>query len=468
MIAFPCVACARKLAVKEELVGKKVRCPGCGNVISVPSPPGEARHDPRLTDFLAPAQAEDELGRLGGFRILKILGHGGMGVVFQGEDPKLGRPVAIKVMLPRLAASKSAQERFLREGRTAAALEHDHVVRILQVGEDRGAPFIVMPFLKGEPLDGRLRDEPLPLSEVLRIGREIAEALAAAHERGLIHRDIKPANVWLEATRQRVKILDFGLARVAVDDAHLTRTGAILGTPAYMAPEQGRGERVDARGDLLSLGVVLYRMCTGTTPFKGHDTFSTLLAVATHHPPAPAEVNPEVPPGLSHLVMALLAKDPNARPASAQTVAHLLAELEQASATVPADGISASKPAASRSDGRSSAQIAPRCRHRSARGKAPPWSGGPGCSPRPSVPPWWSFSASHSFFCSGMPPRTARERRRSWPSLTTSQSTRNRALRKTTPIWASRKRSRLLAATSGPPSEGQRHRARTGTRPNGP
>ena len=155
-----------------------------------------------LTDFLAPPQADDELGRLGKYRILKVLGHGGMGVVFQAEDPKLKRSVAIKAMLPTLAASASAGKRFLREAQAMAAVEHDHIVRIYQVDEERGVPFLAMEFLKGEPLDERLkRDEKLPLAEVLRIGREIAEGLAAAHATGLIHRDIKPANIWLEAPR---------------------------------------------------------------------------------------------------------------------------------------------------------------------------------------------------------------------------------------------------------------------------
>src|SRR5262249_49188334 len=144
---------------------------------------------------------------------------------------------------------------------------------IYQVDEERGVPFLAMEFLKGEPLDERLnREKKLPLVEVLRIGREVSEGLAAAHEHGLIHRDIKPANIWLEAPRGRVKILDFGLARAPTQEAGLTQQGAIMGTPAYMAPEQARGEAVDARTDLFSLGVVLYRLCSGQQPFSGHDS----------------------------------------------------------------------------------------------------------------------------------------------------------------------------------------------------
>src|SRR5437764_5748351 len=164
-------------------------------------------------------------------------------------------------MRPALASGKAARQRFLREARAAAAVKHDHIVTIYAVGEDRGVPFLAMEFLEGEPLDARLeREKNLPMAEVLRIAREISEGLAGAHDKGLIHRDIKPANVWLEGQWGRVKILDFGLARAAREHAQLTQTGAILGTPAYMAPEQARGETVDARCDLFSLGCVLYRM----------------------------------------------------------------------------------------------------------------------------------------------------------------------------------------------------------------
>jgi formylglycine-generating enzyme required for sulfatase activity len=253
-----------------------------------------------------------------------------MGVVFQGEDPRLGRRVALKAMLPHLARSPSAQQRFLREARAAAALEHDHIVPIFHVGEDRGAPFIVMPLLKGESLDSRLRAKgALPVPEVLRIGREIAEGLAAAHAAGLIHRDIKPGNLWLEDGTGRVKILDFGLARAAAQEPGLTQQGAILGTPSYMAPEQSRGEKVDARCDLWSLGVVLYRLCAGRLPFHGADAATTLRAVAGHDPLPPATVNATVPAGLSDLVMQLLEKDPAKRVASAVEVVAALRSLEK-------------------------------------------------------------------------------------------------------------------------------------------
>jgi serine/threonine protein kinase len=208
--------------------------------------------------FLETPQAQDELGRLAHYRVLKELGRGGMGCVLLAEDTKLQRHVALKVMLPRFARDARAKERFLREARAAARIKHDHVITIFQVDEANGVPFIALEFLEGAPLDKYLKNKgALPLALALRIAREMAEGLAAAHQQGLIHRDIKPGNVWLEAPKGRVKILDFGLARAAADDTHLTQSGAIVGTPAFMAPEQARGEKVDGRCDLFSLGVVL-------------------------------------------------------------------------------------------------------------------------------------------------------------------------------------------------------------------
>jgi eukaryotic-like serine/threonine-protein kinase len=294
---------------------------------------GESQLDPDVGDetedglqFLAPAQSPGELGQLGGYRVLRVLGMGGMGMVLEADDPKLGRRVAIKVMRPRVAANPRAVKRFLQEARVAAAIEHDHIVPIWHIGEDNGVPFIVMPFLKGESLNARLnREDRLPTAELVRIGVEVVEGLAAAHEKGLVHRDIKPANLWLEAPRGRVRILDFGLARLTSQEGHLTQSGAIVGTPAYMAPEQARGQTVDARSDLFSVGATLYRAATGCTPFSGSDTMSMLMSLATDTPRPPRAVNPNLPPHLSELIVRLLEKDPARRPHSAREVIGLLA-----------------------------------------------------------------------------------------------------------------------------------------------
>jgi serine/threonine protein kinase len=299
---------------------------------------------------LAPAQAPDEMGRLGPYRVLRVLGSGGMGIVFLAEDVRLKRQVALKAMLPQQAVKPEARERFLREARTAAAIEHDNIVAILQVDEERGVPYIAMPYLRGTTLESWLRahqDAMLPLPLVLKLSKQIAMGLAAAHAAGLIHRDIKPANIFLQASAIdpsgrgalsptssllvdfRAKILDFGLARSLAGEQNLTQSGAILGTPAYMAPEQARRDmKVTHRADLFSFGVVLYRLCTGRLPFGGDDMMTTLLATATEEPTSPREINPQLPSALARLVMRLLAKDPNQRPASADEVVERLTGVE--------------------------------------------------------------------------------------------------------------------------------------------
>jgi tRNA A-37 threonylcarbamoyl transferase component Bud32 len=290
--------------------------------------------------FLRPPRAPEELGRLAGFRILEVLGRGGMGLVLRAEDVQLRRQVALKVIRPERAADPSHRERFLREARAAAALQHDYVMPIHQIGEDNGVLFLAMPLLAGETLEARLARRPaLTTDEQLRIGRESAEGLAAAHAAGLIHRDIKPSNVWLESNRSspglagRVKVLDFGLARFAEGDEGMTQAGAVLGTPAYMSPEQADGQPVDARSDLFSLGCILYRMATGRQPFARDSVTATLRAVVDSTPAAPHEVAPDVPRPLSALILHLLAKSPADRSESADEVATALRAIQAGDST---------------------------------------------------------------------------------------------------------------------------------------
>jgi len=269
------------------------------------------------------------------FQIRKKLGEGGMGTVYLADDTRLGRRVALKTLRAELAAKPTSRERFLREARSAAMLEHDHVIPIYYVGEVNGTPFLAMPYLHGEPLDARIERERiagklLPVAEAIRIARQIAAGLTAAHAQGLIHRDIKPANVWLEAPTGRVKILDFGLARSQEENVSITQSGIVIGTPAYMAPEQGRALPVDHRADLFSLGSVLYEMLTCKRPFVGSDAMSILTSLAIDTPTMPHEINPACPLALSRFTMRLLAKQPEDRPPSAQTVVEELVKIEVA------------------------------------------------------------------------------------------------------------------------------------------
>lgn len=284
-----------------------------------------------LIDRLLTLTAEDVLhGRtqIGPYLIRGRLGQGGMGIVYLADDPQLQREVALKILRPRSKETATAKARFLGEARAAAKIHNDHVISIFQIGEDDGLAYVAMERLRGETLDERLNRAPIPLPDILRIAREIALGLAAAHAAGLIHRDIKPENIWLETCSDRVKILDFGLARPVEGDVFLTKAGTILGTPAFMAPEQAAGQRVDARSDLFSLGAVMYRMVTDRQPFMGDDVMAVLSALATEIPPRPRRFNPQTPARFDDLIMRLLAKSPADRPATAQRVAEEIAAIE--------------------------------------------------------------------------------------------------------------------------------------------
>jgi ABC-type branched-subunit amino acid transport system substrate-binding protein len=358
MVTVQCPNCGERLDAAGSARGQTITCSKCGN--RVPTSPdlatsawsageGVSPAPPALTplpaaagsasglssagkgdtdawkEFLEPPRSGQELGWLGPYRVIRLLGKGGMGHVFEAEDTELERTVALKVMSPELANDEGAKQRFVREARATAALHNDHIVTIYHVGVQKEMPYIAMEFLLGEPLDKRLaREGRLPVAEILRIGQQLAAGLSAAHERGLIHRDVKPANIWLEASTGRVKILDFGLARPAADSTHLTRTGIIMGTPSYMAPEQADSRPVDGRSDVFSLGCVLYEMCTGAPPFSGATALTVLKAVMLEEPAPPRKLNPELPQSLSDLISRMLSKDPDGRPQSAAAVAVIL------------------------------------------------------------------------------------------------------------------------------------------------
>jgi serine/threonine protein kinase len=304
--------------------------------------------------FLLPPTRPDEIGRLGNYRVLRLLGKGGMGYVFHAEDLALCRPVALKVMKPDLEMDVRGWQRFLREARVMASIKHESLVTVFGVGQENGVTYLAMELLSGESLETRLAHAGCPdLLTILRLGREIAGGLAAIHRQGLIHRDVKPANLWLEeppekpglppvpgespggALRGRVKILDFGLARFVDDDATLTQTGVILGTPTFMSPEQARGETLDCRSDLFSFGSVLYALCVGTSPFHAVNTTAVLTALALKDPRPVHQLNAAIPEALSELVSQLLAKKRKDRPASAEEVLERLQQIEGTSPTLP-------------------------------------------------------------------------------------------------------------------------------------
>jgi predicted hydrocarbon binding protein len=279
--------------------------------------------------FLNPPLMSDELGRLADFRVLQLIGQGGMGIVFRADDSRLGRIIALKVMLPQLASDAIMRERFIREAKALAAIKSDYVVTVHEVGTANNLPFLAMEFLEGEVLEiYHETTKNIPVQQVVRIGKEIAAGLAAAHARGIVHRDIKPGNIWLEESTGRVKILDFGLVLTNTDSRNISRAGMILGTPAFMAPEQARGGNVDYRADLFSLGCVLYLLATNENPFKKDDVLSTLTALANYDPPHPQTLSPNLPPALSELIIHLVQKDPVNRPSSSLEVRNILADIE--------------------------------------------------------------------------------------------------------------------------------------------
>jgi serine/threonine protein kinase len=267
----------------------------------------------------------------GKYQVVRVLGTGGMGTVYQAMQPAMNRMVALKLIRPEMVTKPDALARFHKEMMVTARIEHPNTIRVYDFGDDNGQLYLAMELLDGVSLRQVINsDKQLELARLIRIGKQVAHALGAIHARGIVHRDLKPDNVMLLDSfgeRDFVKVLDFGIAKVLDEQVRLTATGKPIGTPTYMAPEQAMGRAVDPRTDLYALGVMLYHMASGRVPFAAALTGTMLLAHA-HEIPTPIQtVAPHLPPALATLIMQLLEKDPDARPASAAEVAARLDRL---------------------------------------------------------------------------------------------------------------------------------------------
>ncbi len=360
MIALKCPGCGTALSIPPQLAGKRCRCPKCNHISEVPAPvsspstgatdPAPARRDtatllttpaPALPDTLVsgnqPADVtppSSTLGRHGddgppplprdipGYEVLGELGRGGMGVVYKAHQKSLKRLVALKMILGGACADRQAFARFQAEAEALARLHHPHIVQIHEVGEYQGQPYFSLEFLDGGSLAGKLGGNPLPVREAAELTEKLARAVQAAHESGIAHRDLKPANVLLSSDGEP-KITDFGLAKQLDLDAGQTRTGAVVGTPRYMAPEQARGETrlVGPAADVYSLGVMLYEFLTGSTPFKGATPVETLMQVVSDEPVPPSRLQPKVPQDLETICLKCLQKEIGKRYHSAGALA---------------------------------------------------------------------------------------------------------------------------------------------------
>jgi serine/threonine protein kinase/uncharacterized GH25 family protein len=301
---------------------------GCGDERTEVDDSGGAA---QLLKFLAPTDDPHMLGRLGSYEVSGIVGAGGMGIVLKAFEPSLARFVALKVLAPSFWSDPQARQRFAREARAAASIVHDNVIEIYGVDEVNGIPFFAMPYLRGDTLQARIdRQGPFGTEETLRVAMQVASGLAAAHAQGLVHRDIKPTNILLGTGAERVRITDFGIAH-SVSDPHLTQSGFVAGTPQFMSPEQVRGEGVDGRTDLFSLGSVMYAMCAGRPPFQADSNYELLHRIVSSEFTPLETINPAIPDWLAAIVAKLLRPDPSDRYQSAEELAQ---QLEQCLASL--------------------------------------------------------------------------------------------------------------------------------------
>ena len=280
----------------------------------------------------APASTSTTPSAIDNFVIKGLIGRGGMGDVYRGFDNNLDRDIAIKVMHPSRAKDEVSKKRFLHESKTAASINHPSIVTIYQIGEHDKLPYIAMQYIDGPNLSEyrKQRGGLIPIPEAIRIGREICEGLAAAHEKDLVHRDIKPDNILLEVPNKHVRIIDFGLAHEAGDkEGRLTIDNAVIGTPAYMSPERIGTDEVNAKSDLFGLGVILYEMISGKLPFDGKSMVSILASISRGKPTTIDTLVPNIPQDLTDLIMQLLSSERDKRPADANEVAERLRAIEK-------------------------------------------------------------------------------------------------------------------------------------------
>ena len=273
--------------------------------------------------------------RYGRYEIVEELGKGSMGVVYRAYDPQIDRHVALKILREDRVTSEAFVQRFLKEAKAIGRLSHPNIVTVYDVGQDHGTIYIAMELLEGTPLNKRIQEKKLALPEIVSIGIQMAETLGYAHQKGIIHRDVKPSNILLQSNGQ-IKITDFGIAHIEDPSSSIqTQAGEILGTPAYMSPEQVLSRPVDGRSDLFSVGIILYELSTGKRPFGGENIAALFHSITHHHPPEPVQINPDIPKKLSQTIMRCLRKEPEERFETGQALAQALSETLEEGKGIP-------------------------------------------------------------------------------------------------------------------------------------